>query len=75
MAMAAALHPDVVASSQSLVAGVELAGTRTRGQVVVDWMAGEELPAGVSPPQANVTFITSIRLERVAAMLLDAVKQ
>ena len=45
LAMAIAIEPQIIKHSETRFASVELGGTRTRGQLCVDWMGTEKKPA------------------------------
>jgi purine nucleosidase len=57
IAMAAAIEPDIVLQQETCYAQVELAGSATRGQLVVDWFhLLQKLP--------NVNIVTAIDRDR-----------
>lgn len=61
LAMALTLEPDIVQASQTHHVTVELTGTATRGQTVIDYMQLTQKPA-------NVRIVTGLALERVYAL-------
>lgn len=65
-AMAVALNPSIVKKSEKHVATVEMCGTRTRGQVAIDWKNIDKIPP-------NVEFVTSYDTQRAQKMLLKSV--
>ncbi|KAF8364430.1 hypothetical protein PRIPAC_91353 [Pristionchus pacificus] len=79
IAVAAAIDPDgVIKESKQLRVAVELAGTFTRGQVMVDWIdqIWDEDPTnerGVDKSRPRITFITAYDVHIVDGMMKQAV--
>jgi len=61
LAMAVTLEPDIVTASMTHYMSVELTGSMTRGQTVIDYM-------GLLQRPANVRIVTGISMERVYAL-------
>jgi len=57
LAMAAALEPSIVEEAEKHALVVEVDGTHTRGQTVVDWMNMSGLPQ-------NANIILKVNMER-----------
>lgn len=66
-AMAVALNPSIVLKSEKHVATVELCGTRTRGQVAIDWK-------NINNTLANVEFVTSYDVKKAQQMMLKSIE-
>ena len=67
-AVAIGLDPSVIASSKKCFCQVELAGSATRGQMVVDWQGR----AGRSP---NVTVVTKTCPQKIMDLFENMLKQ
>jgi purine nucleosidase len=67
LAMAVALDPALVQQSETHYVTVELQGTHTRGQTVVDYFG----QTGRAP---NVTIVTQINMDRVSQMFWQTVR-
>ena len=63
LAMAVALEPDIVQTSEQHYVTVELQGTRTRGQTVIDYF-------GLLQHAPNVTIVTALDTGRVFDLYL-----
>jgi len=61
LAMAVALEPEVVRRSEQRPVTVELQGTQTRGQTVIDYLGRTGRPS-------NVTLVTELDIDRVYAL-------
>lgn len=66
LAVAVAIEPDIVTRSEHRHVAVELAGTHTRGQTVVDW-------AAINGKAPNVNIVLEVDQARFWQMMQDAV--
>ncbi len=64
---ALAIDPSGVVKSQTVHATVELAGNRTRGMLVVDWL-------GLLKQSANVKLIQEVNMERFEELLYSGIQ-
>jgi purine nucleosidase len=66
LAMAVALHPDIVVRSEHRHVAIELTGAHTRGATVVDW----ESRSGSAPNAHIVLDVDHARFEALVASAL-----
>lgn len=64
---AVAIDPSGVLESQTVYATVELAGSCTRGMLVVDWLRKLQRPA-------NVRLIKKVNMERFKELLYSGIQ-
>ena len=71
LAVAAAIRSDVIKETRHVYATVELAGTQTRGQVVLDWSLDW---SGASNNKPNVHVVTKVDRELYERLIMEAVE-
>lgn len=66
-AMSIALNSDVILTAEKQVASVELCGTKTRGQVAVDWRNSAQA-------RANANFVRTYNVTKLQEILLKSIQ-
>ena len=72
LAVAAAVRNDVIKEQRHVYATVELAGSHTRGQVVLDWSLDWSGAANMKP---NVYVVTKIDRELYEKLIMEGLKK
>lgn len=71
LAVFAALHPPVIRQAMPVHARIELGGSHTRGQVVIDWRKATtyDEPALITGRSPNIRLVTELHTDVVVQLV------